>query len=96
MIPSNKSKKNVGLFKRGASEAAEGCLASIAAKLVKTATKILHRVLGRELTHPQKCPCPKHPFLGPEQLGEQRLLNSFCSDWQKYYSIFEKNFSVTK
>ena len=29
------------LFKRGASKAAEGCLASVAAKLVKTATKIL-------------------------------------------------------
>ena len=29
------------LFKRGASEAAERCLASVAAKLVKTATKIL-------------------------------------------------------
>ena len=29
------------LFERGASEAAEGCLASVAAKLVKTATKIL-------------------------------------------------------
>ena len=28
------------LFKRGASEAAEGCLASIAAKLVKTAIEI--------------------------------------------------------
>ena len=27
-------------FKRGASEAAKGCLASVAAKLVKTATKI--------------------------------------------------------
>ena len=32
---------NFVLFKRGASEAAEGCLASVAAKLVKTATKIL-------------------------------------------------------
>ena len=29
------------LFKLGASEAAEGCLASVAAKLVKTATKII-------------------------------------------------------
>ena len=29
------------LFKRGASEAAKGCLARVAAKLVKTATKIL-------------------------------------------------------
>ena len=29
------------LFKRGASEVAEGCLASVAAKLVKTAAKII-------------------------------------------------------
>ena len=29
------------LFERGASEAAEGCLVSVAAKLVKTGTKIL-------------------------------------------------------
>ena len=33
------------LFKRGASEAAEGCLMSVAAKLVKTATKILTLIL---------------------------------------------------
>ena len=32
---------NFHLFKRGASEAAAGCLASVAAKLVKTAAKII-------------------------------------------------------
>ena len=36
-------------FKRGASEAAEGCLASVAAKLVKMATKI------RFYIHPHVC-----------------------------------------
>ena len=37
--------KVLSFFKRGASEAAEGCLASVAAKLVKTATKILTLIL---------------------------------------------------
>ena len=36
-----------GLFKRGASEAAEGCLASVAAKLVKTALENLFSILAR-------------------------------------------------
>ena len=29
-------------------------------------------------------------FLGSEQLGEQRLLKSFRSEWRKRHSIFEK------
>ena len=32
--------RQINLFKRGASEAAEGCLVSVAAKLVKTAREI--------------------------------------------------------
>ena len=36
----NLNTKQFELFKRGASEAAEGCLASVAAKLVKTAREI--------------------------------------------------------
>ena len=35
------------LFKRGASEAAEGCLVSVAAKLVKTAAKIITLIHAR-------------------------------------------------
>ena len=32
----------------------------------------------------------KRVFLGSEQLGEQRLLKSFRSEWRKRYPIFEK------
>ena len=32
----------------------------------------------------------KRVFLGSEQLGEQRLLKSFRSEWRTRYSIFEK------
>ena len=49
-----------------------------------------HRVLGGHLTYPKNCPCLIRMFLGSEQLGEQRLLISFCSEWRKRYSIFEK------
>ena len=52
--------------------------------------KETHRVLGRELTYPKKSPCPKRMFLGWEQLGEQRLLKSFRSEWRKRHSNFEK------
>ena len=54
-----------------------------------------HRVLGGHLTYPKNCPCPKRVFLGSEQLGEQRLLKSFCSEWRKRYSIFGKKISFT-
>ena len=58
---------------------------------------ILHRVLGGHLTYPKNSLSPKCVFSGSEQLGEQRLLKSFCSEWQKRYTVFEKkNFLVTK
>ena len=47
---------------------------------------ISHRVLGPHLTYPKNCPCPKRVFLSSEQC----LLKSFCSEWQKRYSIFER------
>ena len=57
---------------------------------VENRWQVGHRVLGGHLTYPKNCPCPKRVFLGSEQLGEQRLLKSFCSEWRKRYSIFEK------
>ena len=50
-IQKNITKRGVAVntsFKRGASEAAEGCLASVAAKLVKTAIKISFYIHARE------------------------------------------------
>ena len=44
----------------------------------------------RHLTYPKNSLSTKRVFSGSEQLGEQRLLKSFCSEWQKRYTVFEK------
>ena len=52
--------------------------------------EINHRVLGAHLTPPKKCPPPRYAFFDAKQYREQRLLKSFCSEWQKRYTVFEK------
>ena len=51
---------------------------------------ISHRVLGPHLTYPKNSRPLGHAFFDAKQYGEQRLLKSFCSEWRKRYSIFEK------
>ena len=60
------------LFKRGASEAAEGCLVSVAAKLVKTAAKIITLIYARG----NKSAAAK---FGPKtgKIGEKLLCSKF-------------------
>ena len=45
---------------------------------------------GEGVDWDEKCPPPKHAFLGQDMHGDQRLLVPFCPKWQKRVSDFEK------